>query len=182
MCADSEPDEVDLAQEALRRARGMMAGTPASLRRRAAGARGGAFGSESNRKGNARSAFTGAHPDHRDPQLVESALLGLASSRGWTQTLQIASVLGRWDVVVGEQIAQHCKPDTFSGGVLLVRADSTAWATQLKLLAPTILARLQAEIGPDVLLQLTVRGPDRPNWRRGPRIAPGSAGPRDTYG
>jgi predicted nucleic acid-binding Zn ribbon protein len=60
-------------------------------------------------------------------------------------------------------------------------AESTAWATQLRLLNRQILARIAAEVGPDVVVRLKVRGPTSPDWRHGPLRVTGR-GPRDTYG
>jgi predicted nucleic acid-binding Zn ribbon protein len=71
---------------------------------------------------------------------------------------------------------------SFDDGVLTVRAESTAWATQVRLLAPTLLRRLAEEVGKGTVTKVVVHGPNTPTWRRGPRIAPGRQGPRDTYG
>jgi predicted nucleic acid-binding Zn ribbon protein len=90
--------------------------------------------------------------------------------------------MGRWDAVVGADVAAHCVPETFADGVLTVRADSSAWATQVRLLIPTLLRRLGEVVGEDTVTKVVVRGPSGPTWRRGPRVAPGSQGPRDTYG
>jgi predicted nucleic acid-binding Zn ribbon protein len=65
--------------------------------------------------------------------------------------------------------------------VLLIEAESTAWATQLTLMAPTILAKLRASVGGDVVSRLRVVGPTAPSWKKGPRSVRGR-GPRDTYG
>jgi predicted nucleic acid-binding Zn ribbon protein len=91
-------------------------------------------------------------------------------------------VIGRWDAVVGAEIAAHCRPETFDDGVLTVRADSTAWATQVRLLTAGLLRRLAEEVGEGTVTKVVVRGPAGPSWRRGPLVAPGSQGPGDTYG
>jgi predicted nucleic acid-binding Zn ribbon protein len=66
-------------------------------------------------------------------------------------------------------------------GELVLEAESTAWATQLRLLSRSILARISAELGPDVVRKLVVRGPTAPDWRHG-RLRVKGPGPRDTYG
>jgi predicted nucleic acid-binding Zn ribbon protein len=66
--------------------------------------------------------------------------------------------------------------------VLVVEADSSAWATQVQLLIPALLRRLAEEVGEGTVERVVVRGPAAPSWRKGPRVAPGSRGPRDTYG
>jgi predicted nucleic acid-binding Zn ribbon protein len=94
----------------------------------------------------------------------------------------VGGVLGRWDAVVGDDVASHCRPLSFADGVLTVAADSSAWATQVRLLVPTVMRRLAEEVGEGTVEKIVVKGPAAPSWRRGPRVAPGSQGPRDTYG
>ena len=125
---------------------------------------------------------SGARPDARDPQPVSSSIQRLVAERGWATPIAVGGVMGRWDAVVGPDVAAHCVPESFADGVLTVRADSSAWATQVRLLVPTLLRRLGEVVGEDTVTKGGVRGPSGPTWRRGPRVAPGSQGPRDTYG
>lgn len=125
---------------------------------------------------------SGAHPDARDPQPVGTGIDRLVTERGWSEPVAVGGVVGRWPAVVGPELAAHCAPQSFTDGVLTVRADSTAWATQVRLLVPALLRRLAEEVGEDTVRRVVVRGPSAPSWRRGPRVAPGSQGPRDTYG
>jgi predicted nucleic acid-binding Zn ribbon protein len=125
---------------------------------------------------------SGARPDARDPQGVSTAIARLVAERGWSQPVAVGGVLGRWDAVVGADLAAHCTPLSFEDGVLTVAADSSTWATQVRLLAPTLLRLLAEEVGEGTVARLIVRGPSAPSWKHGPRVAPGSQGPRDTYG
>lgn len=125
---------------------------------------------------------SGAHPDARDPQTVGSSIQRLVAERGWSAPVAVGGVIGRWEAVVGAETAAHCTPESFTEGVLTVRTDSTAWATQLRLLLPNLMRRLDEEVGESTVTKIVVRGPSGPSWRRGPRVAPGSQGPRDTYG
>jgi predicted nucleic acid-binding Zn ribbon protein len=117
----------------------------------------------------------------RDPQRLGSAIDGLLDTRGWQQQAAMGSVFGRWEEIVGRDLAAHTRPDSFSDGELAVTADSTAWATQVRLLAPALLARLAAELGQGTVRRVKVRGPAPPR-RRGAWRVPGSKGPGDTYG
>jgi predicted nucleic acid-binding Zn ribbon protein len=119
--------------------------------------------------------------DGRDPRLVADTLAALVRDRGWTQDLSVGGVVGRWRDVVGDQVADHCEPETFEDGVLTVRTDSTSWATNLKLLAPQLLRRLADDVGEGVVTEVRVLGPAGPGFKRGPRSVPGR-GPRDTWG
>ena len=119
--------------------------------------------------------------DGRDPLLLGDQMDRLLSDRGWKVDVAVGSVMGRWPQIVGEEVAQHCIPVTFEYGVLTVRADSTAWTTQLKLLESAIMGRLEGEVGKGTVSALKIVGPSAPSWSKGPRRSTGP-GPRDTYG
>jgi predicted nucleic acid-binding Zn ribbon protein len=120
-------------------------------------------------------------PRQEDPQLLASAIGGLLDTRGWQQQAAMGSVFGRWAEIVGHDLAAHTRPDSFADGELAVAADSTAWATQVRLLAPMLVKRLNAELGDGSVRRVKVRGPAPPRRRGGWRV-PGSKGPGDTYG
>lgn len=120
-------------------------------------------------------------PGARDPQLFGDAITSLLRQRGWTADVTVGGVVGRWREIVGDDVANHCVAETFADKVLVIRADSTAWATQMKILTPQILARIAQEVGDGVVTDLTVLGPVGPSFRRGPRTVRGK-GPRDTWG
>jgi len=125
--------------------------------------------------------WSGAAPDGRDPATLGVSVGDLVRDRDWEDTLRTAGIPARWPQLVGAEIADHCRPERLEAGVLTCVAESTAWATQIRLLAPTILARLRADLGPGVVQRLRVHGPTAPDWRHGPLRVTGR-GPRDTYG
>lgn len=128
-----------------------------------------------------RRGWSGAGPDDRDPQRLGRLVSRLAADRGWSDKLSGGNVFGRWAGLVGPDVAAHARPEALRDGELTVRADSTAWATQLRLLQRQILQQIAAGIGPNVVKRLKIQAPTAPSWRRGPRHVPGR-GPRDTYG
>jgi predicted nucleic acid-binding Zn ribbon protein len=130
---------------------------------------------------------SGAHPDERDPQLLDATMGRLVRDQGWGTDVRVHGVFARWEVMVGREVAQHCTPESFDrtdagGGKLVVRTDSTAWATQMKLLAPTVVRRLNEELGDGTVTLIEVLGPHGPSWKRGLRSVRDGRGPRDTYG
>jgi len=136
--------------------------------------------------------FSGPGPDDRDPALVAALAQHIVAQRGWTTQLNLAAVAGRWPNIVGADIAAHTVVETFevvsSAGegagaqvTLVVRADSSAWATQLRVLAATLQRRLLDELPAGSQVELRILGPSAPTWRHGARHVPGR-GPRDTYG
>jgi predicted nucleic acid-binding Zn ribbon protein len=161
----------DLARQALEaakataRARGRQPGQPAA-------------GATGRRR---RRSWSGARPDDRDPQPLGRLAARIASERGWVEHLSGGRVFDRWPALVGADVAEHTKPVTLRDGELTVQADSTAWATQLRLLQRELLRKIAAGVGHNVVKRLKVQGPAAPSWRYGPRHIPGR-GPRDTYG
>lgn len=128
-----------------------------------------------------RRRWSGPGPDERDPQPLGSVTAELARSRGWSAKVAEGSVFGQWPTVVGEQIAEHANPSTLTEGVLTIEAESTAWATQLRMVQAQILAKIAAAVGDGVVTSLRIVGPKAPTWRKGKYHVPGR-GPRDTYG
>lgn len=81
----------------------------------------------------------------RDPEGVGNVFSRMLAERGWKSPVAIGSVLSRWSEIVGTDIAAHCVPESFDADTVLVRCDSTAWATQLRLITPQVLQRFEAE-------------------------------------
>ena len=129
-----------------------------------------------------------AHPDDRDPQTLDATLGRLVAEQGWGTELRMHGALARWGVIVGPEVAQHVSPVSFvpgedgAPGRLVVKADSTAWATQMRLLAATVVQRLNQDLGDGTVGVIDVEGPSGPTWKKGRRSVRGGRGPRDTYG
>lgn len=136
---------------------------------------------------------SGPGPDDRDPARLGNAVGQLIRDRGWEAPTAVAHVMGRWVEIVGPEVADHVTPESFEpaaaapmagggeGGRLVLRADSTAWATQMRMLVPTLRRRLDDELGRGIVTKISVKGPTAPSWKSGLRTVPGR-GPRDTYG
>ncbi|MBB5905693.1 DciA family protein [Actinoalloteichus hymeniacidonis] len=166
------PTGVDLARASLAAARAAAKAKGRSPRQQT--------GKRSSRAGRRRT-WSGPRPDDRDPQPLGRLASRLATERGWSDGLAGGTVFSRWARVVGADVAEHSKPIALHDGELTVQADSTAWATQLRLLQPQLLTRIGSAAGPGVVRRLKVQGPAAPSWRYGPKHVPGR-GPRDTYG
>ena len=128
-----------------------------------------------------RRSWSGPGPDIRDPQPLGRIAQDVAKKRGWSVHVAEGTVLGRWSLVVGQDIADHATPTALNEGVLSVAAESTAWATQLRMVQAQLLAKIAAAVGNGVVTSLKITGPAAPSWRKGPRHISGR-GPRDTYG
>lgn len=160
---------IDLARAALSRAREeARARGAAPARRKRASSSGGSTSSARRR-------------DPGDPEPLGDTLNRLLAERGWDVPTAVAGVTQRWPEIAGEELAAHCRPDKFEDGVLTLIAESTAWATQIRLLVPQLHVRLDEVVGRGIVRRVEVRGPAGPDWRRGPLRVRGP-GPRDTYG
>jgi predicted nucleic acid-binding Zn ribbon protein len=103
----------------------------------------------------------------RDPQAVGDLVEEFIGAEGWDQEVSVATLIARWPQIVGPDIAEHCRPEDYADGELSVRTDSSAWATQIRLLTPQMISRIQGVIGAGIVTDLVVRGP------AGPRRPPG---------
>lgn len=168
---EKRPDGLDLARSLTRATANMPAPKAVQRKKR-----------RPLESGTRRGTVSGARPDDRDPQLIDSVVSRMVNDHGWDTSLRVHGVMARWPDIVGEEIADHTTPESYADGKLSVRTDSTAWATQLKLLAPTLVKRLNEELGHGTVLVIEVLGPHLPSWKKGPRGVRDGRGPRDTYG
>ena len=163
-----DPERARLAAEALARARadawarGDRPGAPRRPQNQA---------QESEREQLTPAAATSsswlARPRRDDPQPLTAAVGGLLSARGWRERAAVGAVFGHWPEIVGPHLALHTKPESFDAGELTVSADSAAWATQVRLMAPQILKRLAEELGHNTVRHIRVNGPSGPPRRPG---------------
>ncbi len=125
--------------------------------------------------------MSGSGADARDPKPAGNVLGSYIADRGWEVSVSIHTLLDRWVDIVGEQVAAHSTPETYDAGVVVVRTDSTTWATQLRTIASQIVAKLNESVGDGAVTRVEVRGPDAPTWKHG-RLRVKGRGPRDTFG
>ena len=153
---------------------------PAQARRPPGTGRTGGTGGSSGAVGGGGASRAG-RGRREDPQPLGAAIEGLLDDQGWRTSAAVGSVFGRWEQIVGEALAAHTRPGGFTDGELLVIADSTAWATQVRLLRAQLIRRLNSELGDGTVTGVKVRGPMPPQQRGQWRVRD-TRGPRDDYG
>ncbi len=116
-----------------------------------------------------------------DLEPIGDLVAEVIENAGWSTRIGLANLLGRWKELVGVDNASHSTPEAFDDHVLTIRAESTAWATALRQLAPQLVAMLNDKLGDGTVVRVQVIGPQAPSWKKGRRSVPGR-GPRDTYG
>ena len=102
-------------------------------------------------------------PEKPVPPAVDSVVERFAARRGWQARLRGARIHSAWEQIAGEELARHVEPVRLAGGVLVVRAESPAWATQVKYLAGQLLVRANEVLGEGEVTTVTVQaGPTNP--------------------
>ena len=117
-----------------------------------------------------------------DLQSLSSVLSELVTTRDWRQGIAEGSLFTEWVSVVGADIGSHSTPISLVDGVLTVQASSSAWATQLTLMAPSLLKTISNSAPGALVEEILVLPPGAPSWKKGIRTIRNSRGPRDTYG
>ena len=109
---------------------------------------------------------------------VRGMLLDAAQRLGLPHPLETARIFGSWREMVGDQVAARCQPAGLGHGVLKVQAANPAWAHELRYLAPEVIRRVNATLGPGVVKELkVVVGQPDPGWDSGSEgAAAGSPG------
>ncbi len=117
----------------------------------------------------------------RDPRGLGNIVDALTTELGWSSPLAQSELMEGWVELAGEETAKHSTPVGIGEGILTVSCESTAWATQLRIMRAELMTRIAVRF-PDAGIQsIRFQGPEAPSWKRGPRSIPGR-GPRDTYG
>ena len=77
------------------------------------------------------------------PVPLADALASYLQKQGLVKRMQQAGIVEEWAILVGPQIAAVTEPESVTAdGVLRVRVASSAWAQELSLMSPRVLARL----------------------------------------
>jgi predicted nucleic acid-binding Zn ribbon protein len=117
----------------------------------------------------------------REPRGIADVILGVTTELGWNSTLAQSDLMAAWPQIVGEDLSGHSTPVAIEDGTLTVQCESTAWATQLRLMRAQITTAIITTYPEAGIESIRFLGPNTPTWKRGPRSVPGR-GPRDTYG
>ena len=92
------------------------------------------------------------------PRPLGPALEALRDSLAPATTL--ARVQGVWGDVVGEALAEECRPVSERTGVVTIACRSSVWAQELSMMGPELTERLNSALGTTAIAELrfTVRG------------------------
>ena len=160
---NKEHDDIDAAAAALQRVRQAAA---------EAGFHPGMGGQHQRRRKKKRTKYD-APVQTSGPQPLGDVFSKFIAQRGWKEPVAVGSVLADWSSIVGEQIAENAKVESFENATLVLRTSSTAWATQLRLLTPQLMHKFNEVLGTGVITKLDIKGPGgggygrrgRQSWR-----------------
>ena len=96
----------------------------------------------------------------------------LTSTMGWDSPLARAELLADWAEIVGADTAAHTEPIGIEGGLLTVRCDSTAWATQLRRMSATITTKIATRFAAAGVESVQVPGAGHPLVETRPQSNP----------
>lgn len=120
---------------------------------------------------------------HRNPKATRGMVRDVIRHQGWGNQLAVARIMSDWDSLVGPHIAAHTTPEDFNQeqGILVIRCDSTPFTTNLRYMQSEMLKKIAASIGPNIVEELTILGPEikRPVYGR---LRIKGRGPRDDFG
>jgi len=105
----------------------------------------------------------------KEPSPLRSLLAGAATRFGLDDGAAVGSVWGKWNDIVGPDVAAHAEPTSLRSGVLRVRADSPVWAHEIGYLAEEIKSRVNALLDRAAVEEVRI-------WS-GPSKTPGRAAP-----
>ena len=93
----------------------------------------------------------------------KSALENLVESHNWKAHTKIATLLEKWDDLIGREISQHVSIKNYDETTkeLTLSADSHTWAVQLRTLNNKILDKINKEIGENFVTRVKVVGPQK---------------------
>ncbi len=91
------------------------------------------------------------------PKTISAALDHLLGAMRAPSTDVLSAVFGRWEEIVGVDLAAHSRPTAIDGDVVVVAVDDPAWAAELKWLHSEVVARVAEITGTTRITDIRVR-------------------------
>lgn len=91
-----------------------------------------------------------------EPERLRDLLDDFGGRLGMGSPARVGKVWAHWRDIVGPAIADHADPTSLREGVLRVRADSPAWATEIGYLGTEIKDRINTAVGKDMVGEVRV--------------------------
>jgi predicted nucleic acid-binding Zn ribbon protein len=85
---------------------------------------------------------------------IAGILKEVLKARGLGSGDALAKLRGKWTAAVGGKIAQHAQPQMIRDGRLTLTVDSPAWMSQLNMLSPQIIEKINAVLDDGAVREL----------------------------
>lgn len=96
-------------------------------------------------------------PMSKKIERISSALLEVLRRRGLSSRLMEYRLFGRWEKIVGREIAFHAMPQSVHGKRLTVIVDSSVWSNELSLRRPEIIEKINRSLGRGAVEQIVFK-------------------------
>lgn len=134
---------------------------------------------EKRREANAKKSSKPFEPG-RDPQSIQNVVNHLVTNRRWDKNIAEVALYDHWIEIVGANVAQRTEVLTINDGVIVVRAQTQTWTTELRRLKSQILHTINEHYPQAEIADIKILPPHTVNWKKG-SLAIAGRGPRDTY-
>jgi len=94
----------------------------------------------------------------RRPAAVADLLSKLLRGTPAEKRLKEGRIWMVWEQAVGSRIASHASPAAFRDGTLTLNVDSAPWLQQLTYLKRELIAKVNAELGEELVKELYMKG------------------------
>ena len=94
----------------------------------------------------------------RRPAAIADLLSALLRGTPAEQRLKEGRIWVVWESAVGSRIASHAAPAAFRDGTLTLTVDSAPWMQQLTYLKRELIAKVNAELGEEMVKDLFMKG------------------------
>jgi len=86
-----------------------------------------------------------------EPEKLSAAILKTIGRMGFSERLHKQQAVTRWKELVGDTVAAETEAVRIDGNVLVVKVFKAAWRQQLVFLKDELLAKLEVELGKDLI-------------------------------
>ena len=95
----------------------------------------------------------------REPRPLGELIQAMSVGTAWAARLTLGRLRREWADVAGAAVAAHSEPVKLEAGVLTIRTEAGAWATEMSLLAPRLAERADAALGGGQIREVRVVSP-----------------------
>ena len=95
--------------------------------------------------------------DGRDPKMAGELIDELLEAEGWQGQASEGAVIANWQQIVGPRVAGHCQIVSLEDGKLIIKADSSNWAPEIRL---QLQGAIDRAVGQGVVNAVEVWGPE----------------------